>query len=487
MKKTNIIKYAFLALAVLSFSSCDDWLNNKPKGFTIPEKYEDYVQLINNQGLIIGYHNYPVYFTDDLQLLASGTLEDCSSFDFASQDQYYQRIYSFEHGQVFTPGESDPIWEGCYSNIFTYNAIINNVLSSSGGNDTDKKNVWAQALVGRAYEYLTLVNLYATHYNKETAETDYGVPLVLSEELTGEKYARATVADVYRQIEEDLTKAAPSLKEKAPNIYMPAQPAGYAFLARMYLYMGEYQKALDNANISLEKNNTLLDLTEYTTKSGTWGRIIKADGSDEEFPSLNNPEYIFARYCSHDMYLKAAVSDDLLATFKENLPEEGEDMRFRLFYSVDRFDSKKGEEFPGYTSYAPYIYTNLGFSIPETYLIAAECEARVGNVNTALKHLNDLRDMRIKNNVHFETPTTLSREEVLKLVINERRKEFAYIGMFRLIDLKRLNREAWFAKTITHSAGSEGTWTLEPNDLRYIMPVPENVLSFNPDMPQYER
>lgn len=130
---------------------------------------------------------------------------------------------------------------------------------------------------------------------------------------------------------------------------------------------------------------------------------------------------------------------------------------------------------------------NIGFSTPEVYLIAAECEARVGDKNKALEHLNTLRDMRIKNNVAYETPTTLSNEEVLKLVIDERRREFAFNGITRLIDLKRLNREAWFAKTITHSAGSEGTWTLEPNDLRYIMPVPENVLSFNPDMPQYER
>ena len=49
-----------------------------------------------------------------------------------------------------------------------------------------------------------------------------------------------------------------------------------------------------------------------------------------------------------------------------------------------------------------------------------------------------------------------------------------------------MNRESWFAKTITHSAGNEGTWTLPANDPRYILPVPESVTSFNP-MPEYER
>ena len=59
-------------------------------------------------------------------------------------------------------------------------------------------------------------------------------------------------------------------------------------------------------------------------------------------------------------------------------------------------------------------------------------------------------------------------------------------GAPRLIDLKRLNREDWFRKDIVHSADGE-TWTLPANDLRYIMPIPQTVLDFNPDMPQYDR
>ncbi len=195
---------------------------------------------------------------------------------------------------------------------------------------------------------------------------------------------------------------------------------------------------------------------------------------------LNGTSYLFK---------SVAASEDLLETFARNLPADGEDMRMSLFFSKDQFDpyTRPGNEpnrFPGYTIFAPYIEMNIGFSTPEVLLIAAECEARVGDKDKALAHLDKLRDMRIKNNVHF--PTTYSKDEVLKMVIDERRTEFAFVGLTRLIDLKRLNRESWFAKTITHSAGSEGTWTLPANDLRYIMPVPENVLSFN-DMPQYER
>ena len=70
-----------------------------------------------------------------------------------------------------------------------------------------------------------------------------------------------------------------------------------------------------------------------------------------------------------------------------------------------------------------------------------------------------------------------NRTEALRLVIDERRREFAMLGAPRLIDLKRLNREDWFRKDIVHTADGE-TWTLPANDLRYIMPVPQPVLFY---------
>ena len=36
------VKYTAIACALLSLASCDDWLDNKPKGYTIPETYDDY-------------------------------------------------------------------------------------------------------------------------------------------------------------------------------------------------------------------------------------------------------------------------------------------------------------------------------------------------------------------------------------------------------------------------------------------------------------
>ena len=495
MKYNRIFTATACSLSLLmGLSSCDDWLDIQPKGFTIPEKYTDYELLMNDQSLYRALDVYPSMITDDVQFVAKGTFSNFDLFEYYNKSEHFKNLYSFEHGQVFSPGNSDNIWENAYANIFTYNAVINNVLSSTGGTDFERRKLYGEALVGRAFEYLNLVNLYANHYDPATAASDYGVPLVLSEAITGEQYPRASVAQVYGQIESDLRNAVDNyLAETTATTFDPNKSVGFAFLSRMYLYMGKYDDALTNANSSLKLNDALLDYKNYKATIGQWGRLVAADDSGEEFPDEHkNIENVYTRVLNGTSYIfkSVAASEDLLQTFARNLPSDGEDMRLSLFFSKDEFNpyTRPGYEpnrFPGYTIFAPYIEMNIGFSTPEVLLIAAECEARVGDKDKALGHLDKLRDMRIRNNVHF-TPSDYTKEEVLKMVIDERRKEFAFVGLTRLIDLKRLNRESWFAKTITHSAGSEGTWTLPANDPRYIMPVPENVLSFN-NMPQYER
>ena len=114
-------------------------------------------------------------------------------------------------------------------------------------------------------------------------------------------------------------------------------------------------------------------------------------------------------------------------------------------------------------------------STPEIYLIAAECEARVGDVGRAMALVNKLRDNRIKNNTAL---TATDKDDALKKVLEERRRELAMSGMVRYIDLKRLNQEVRFTKSVTHITG-DGTFRLEPNSPLYVLPIPAKVMRFN--------
>lgn len=492
----NTMKYITAACAALMMlSSCDSWLDNKPKGYTIPETMEDYKKLMNNQYLYRVVDPYLVYFTDDV-LLTDKDETTVEWFEYLGKDDHERNIFSFQHGSVYTPGNNDAIWDNAYSNIFTYNAIINNVLSATGGSETEKARIQAEALVGRAFEFLCLVNIYGKQYDAATAEKDYGIPLVLTEKVGDVTYHRHTVAEVYRKIEEDLLAASSKLPEKTAFTFSPNQKACYSLLARMYLNMSDYSNALKYANLALPSpsETELVPYKDYKKINGTqWRNIVTNDENERQFPDgsygFPNPEHLYTRLVGDHTFNSVAESQDLKDAFVKNTNKEaGEvDLRQELFFRTDEMDRGSGTQyFKGYTIYTAWMEINVGTSTPEMLLTAAECEARIGSTEKAISYLNILRSSRMKNHVPYNADKYSDRQQVLQLVVDERRCEYAMIGYMRLVDLKRFNKEPQFAKTIVHKVGNE-TWELPANDPRYIMSIPQNVLEYNPNIPQYER
>lgn len=482
MKK--ILFSALLAAFILT--GCESYLDVKPKGFTIPELLRDYTQLLNDQGLIRASPAYPDYITDHIQ---SGDIVDVNrAASFDSYPTVKKRLYTFEGGAIFEDGQGDVYWETAYNHIFTYNVVINNVMSAKDGNETEKNRVWAEAKIGRAFEYLTLVNIYAKHYNQNSADSDLGVPLVLSEDIN-ESYERVSVQRIYDLVEADLTEALPHLANNSSHKFQPLKSVGFAFLSRMYLYKGMYQDALENAKEALKLNDYLEDYKLYTTKpQTTWGRVCLKTDIDVPFPDAReNEETVWGRLGTPSygsLNAEVYASQDLITVYTKDLPATAVDKRHELFFCQDEASFGAAViRFPGRTLWAPYIDINTGFSTPELYLTAAECEARVGSTEEALKWINTLRDMRIENNTALTAETS---EEALRIVLEERQREMPYTASTRLIDLKRLHVSGDLTKTIRHKLEDQ-EFTMESSDRRLILPVPPKVLSLNPTIPQYER
>jgi starch-binding outer membrane protein, SusD/RagB family len=87
--------------------------------------------------------------------------------------------------------------------------------------------------------------------------------------------------------------------------------------------------------------------------------------------------------------------------------------------------------------------------------------------------LNKLLEHRYKPGT-FHPLRTSSKDSALMLVLQERRKELAFRGL-RWTDLRRLNKEH-AAQTIRRFV--EGVYyVLQPNDLRYTFPYPDDALA----------
>ncbi|MBW4895432.1 RagB/SusD family nutrient uptake outer membrane protein [Prevotella melaninogenica] len=465
MKKVTTI----LAICVVvMLTGCNDYLDIKPKGEKIPTTVSDYETLLNYESVQKVSDTYPAYLTDDVFLpdVAEGT----ATPGLNSVDQSIRNLYLFKK-EVFGDAQDDGFWFASYNRIYYYNTVIDNIMNADGSDEQQKLSIRAEALISRALEYLYLVNGYAKYYDVRTAESDPGVPLILDEDISKKNLVRASVKDVYAQIQSDLQTALPNLPMQAKgNAFRASKAAGYGVLAKMYLYMGNYAEALKAANAVLEMNNSLLDLKKYA--------VVKAQssiGRTNVPQDIDNPENIYIKFAPYVYGLSSKVfgSDELISLFSED------DMRLQVYFTKN-FRNIPTDKYV----WAPYLRANLAVSSPEIYLIAAECEAREGSIERAIALINKLRDNRIKNNTDI---VATDRNDALQKVLEERRRELAMSGMVRYIDLKRLNQESQFAKTVTHVTG-EGTFSLEPNSPLYVLPIPAKVMRFNKNsMQQNER
>ena len=465
MKKVTTI----LAICVVvMLTGCNDYLDIKPKGEKIPKTVTDYETLLNYESVQKVSDTYPTYLTDDVYLpdVAQGT----ATPGLNSVDQSILNLYLFKK-DVFGEAQDDGFWFASYNRIYYYNTVIDNIMNADGSDEQQKLSIRAEALISRALEYLYLVNGYAKYYDVRTAESDPGVPLILDEDISKKNLVRASVKDVYAQIQSDLQTALPNLPMQAKgNAFRASKAAGYGVLAKMYLYMGNYTEALKAANAVLEMNNSLLDLKKYA--------VVKPQssiGRTNVPQDIDNPENIYIKFAPYVYGLSSKVfgSDELISLFSED------DMRLQVYFTKN-FRNIPTDKYV----WAPYLRANLAVSSPEIYLIAAECEAREGSIERAIALINKLRDNRIKNNTDI---VATDRNDALQKVLEERRRELAMSGMVRYIDLKRLNQESQFAKTVTHVTG-EGTFRLEPNSPLYVLPIPAKVMRFNKNsMKQNER
>ena len=453
---------------VVMLTGCNDYLDIKPKGEKIPTTVSDYETLLNYESVQKVSDTYPAYLTDDVFLpdVAEGT----ATPGLNSVDQSIRNLYLFKK-EVFGDAQDDGFWFASYNRIYYYNTVIDNIMNADGSDEQQKLSIRAEALISRALEYLYLVNGYAKYYDVRTAESDPGVPLILDEDISKKNLVRASVKDVYAQIQSDLQTALPNLPMQAKgNAFRASKAAGYGVLAKMYLYMGNYTEALKAANAVLEMNNSLLDLKKYA--------VVKPQssiGRTNVPQDIDNPENIYIKFAPYVYGLSSKVfgSDELISLFSED------DMRLQVYFTKN-FRNIPTDKYV----WAPYLRANLAVSSPEIYLIAAECEAREGSIERAIALINKLRDNRIKNNTDI---VATDRNDALQKVLEERRRELAMSGMVRYIDLKRLNQESQFAKTVTHVTG-EGTFRLEPNSPLYVLPIPAKVMRFNKNsMQQNER
>ncbi|MCD0490080.1 RagB/SusD family nutrient uptake outer membrane protein [Pedobacter sp. MC2016-14] len=473
------IKYLYIAFVFLSLGSCKKFLDIVPKDKFIPSTVEDYENMLN-YATVSTYGDYFEDLITDDAFLPEGQPGNL----YTKQRLSARKIYTFNK-DVYGEGDNDILWSEGYKRIFYFNTVANNIMKAQGSTEAEKRSIRAEALLGRALEHLMLVNVYGKHYDAATAGTDPGAPLVLEADISA-KNSRNTVQEVYNQVIADAEEAVKDLPLKNKiSKFRACKAGGYAFLSRVYLFMGDYANALKNADLALGLQNELANMNGYNViVPGPFPNDPNIPGAPLGWTNIPNaerhPESLVARtnLRPFGLGMDVCATPELTSLFSNN------DRRWALYFAnawppappfnyMDRYGVKiflRGD------------YYNNCLAVPEVYLNRAECKARANNLSGALADINKLRLNRIVPAAYHEfTPADFNNdsERVLRFVLEERRRELVFTGM-RVIDLKRLNKETRFQKTITHVA--EGvTYTLTPNSPNYLRQIWPAASVFNPD------
>ena len=368
------------------------------------------------------------------------------------------------NSSIYSAGENYLSWNNMYRAIYVCNYVVEQIDGAISESDDrfTKEHVKAMAKANRAFNYSMLVTDYAPFYNAATADTDKGVPMPIDSDINV-KHGKSTVKAVYEQIVADLTDAIPYLNDVAAANHRPSKVTAYGLLARVYMYMKEYDKMIEAVKGALAINDQLIDYNTLIPTGpldfglGGWSAIW-----DWQF---DKPSIMWYRQGTSLNFF--TMADDLIALF-----DQAKDLRYRYFTT----DFSTNTFMPTGEKRTTYLYDHSqSMSMGEIYVMAAEAYIRANegkDLTKARHYLNGLRSKRMQ--VPDEITET-NESVLLQKVLDERRLELRGKGL-RWFDLKRLG----INKTIIHTVGDE-TFTHNPaTDEEYYFPIPSNVLETNP-------
>jgi tetratricopeptide (TPR) repeat protein len=426
------------------FTGCGGFMDVKPdKALVVPENLTDMQNLLDNTSVMNEFPALGVIAAEDYHLQPSG---------INSLRNIVERNTYLWNQDLYEGTTSCSDWDVPYKQIFYANVVLEGLskIQPKASEQIQWDNLSGSAYFFRAWAFYNLVQFFSDPYDTKTASVSLGVPLKLEADVN-KIHQRATVEEVYSQIVQDLTKALNLLPDKSQYPFRPDKVAANAMLARVFHTMGNYEEALNYANICLSLKDDLID---YNTLDPTIARPLP-----RAILGQNNEVIFYSRLINSLFFFSGVLFPDSSLTdlYHKN------DLRKSLF-----FHPVNSRYIGSYTGDSRLF---SGLAVDEIMLIRAECYARLNQEENAVNDLNRLLINRFKKDTYV--PLQLKdNEELIRLILKERRKQLFSRGL-RWIDLRRINEDSRFADTLHRKLEKEEI-VIYPNDRRYIFTIPPN-------------
>jgi hypothetical protein len=360
---------------------------------------------------------------------------------------------------------STDLWNQPYNFIYNANSILEGVNSSNLTSQL-KNQLTGEAKFIRAFWHFYLVNLYGA------------IPLVTSTEYTlNGSMARTAAADVYNQIIADLKDAQNLLNENyvsadglttSAERVRPNKSVATALLARVYLYNNDFAdaeieatKIISQSTYSLVSNLSLVFLknsneTIWALQPAPSGAFATPEGNSYVLTTLPN-----ANLDSKNL----TISSNLLSAFTS-----GDNRKTNWIgdYSGYKFPNKY--KIISGTTLTEY---SIVFRLAEQYLIRGEARAQQNKLLEGLQDVN-----KIRNRAGLLDTTATSKDQLLDIILNERRLELFSEYGHRWFDLKRMGKIDQVMTVVTPQKGT--SWS----SYKKLFPLPKQSLDSDPNLIQ---
>ena len=443
--KKKYFNIAWLIAVLLSFTACNDFLDIQPIGKVMPKTGQEFRDLLTEAySAIPPERGKTVYRSDELILDQGSTTSDGLNL--------YLDIWRWKDGSEDESTTSFG-WLTFYYVSYIANTVIENKNAIIEVTEAQRNQLAGEAYMLRAYMHYVLVNLYAPPYTHCNPATTKGIPLKLSSDVR-DVLSRNTVAEVYSSILSDINEAENLLNvETWPEgeTYRFNKLSVNAFRARIYLYMGDWLKAYQDATKVVEQHNELEDMTS----SSLLPNHYQSAEAIVSFENVFIPEF----------QTNGRVSNNLL-----NLYRSG-DMRKSKFYRAETTSIS-------YVTKGGNNEYRCTFRTAEFYLTAAEAALELNDMDNAHYYLTELMKKRYHSSRY---PTyealilSMTKDELRQEIYDERFRELAFEG-HRWFDLRRTNRPE-----LTKTYDGE-TYILQKDDERYTLRIPSEAIQANPGL-----
>ena len=407
-------------------------------------------------------------------------------------DALFLEQFSYSRSNEFL----DKIWRQYYEGIARANFLLYHI-GDIEMDEARKAEITGEAKFIRAYLYFNLVNIFGEiplHIMPPLNPEDSGLPV-------------SSVADVYAQIETDLTEALDGLKAIPTKKGAASTGSAYGLLAKAHLFQEEWQPALDAIALmeglgiySLEEvyRNNFMDSTQNNAES-----IFEIQHMKGQTPSLGSLLNQYFSPAEENGYYFNQPTQDFVNEFETS---PGAVVDPRLDYTVGRDGQKwlNGDDFDPSWSSTGYLnkkhiqplrevskgtkgdaglnYVFMRYA--EVLLMKAEALNELSRPADAIAPLNEVRK-RARESYLFDkdlpgfgaVPVGLlpdvvsaSQASVRNAIRHERRVELG-MEFHRYFDLMR------YGKAAAEDALSTDGFNYETN--RYFL-IPQSELDTNP-------